>query len=321
MPRIERIVTVGLNPAIDRIIEVPNFEVGGHQRGQQRSRYPAGKALNVAKALAALDRPSIITGFVGEADAWEFERFITGMPHRRATSQLLHVAERTRENITVVDPETHVETHIRDAGFTVTDRDIDRMTSKLGLLARPGTLMAFCGSLPPGLAPATFGRLVRACLDAGAAVAMDTSGDALSAIKGLPLWLIKPNAGELGTLVGRKLTGEAQIAEAAAEVAQTASMVLVSLGPSGARLVTGDQPLTATVDEPVEVANTVGCGDCLLAGFIDGWLAEGDPESALRRGGAAATANAVALATGTFTEVDVSQFADITSTRKWTDAE
>ena len=318
MQRIESIVTVGLNPAIDRIIEVPNFEVGGHQRGKQLSRYPAGKALNVGRALAVLDRPSIVTGFVGEEDAWEFERFIADMPHRRVTSQLLHVAERTRENITVVDPETHVETHIRDAGFTVNDRDIDRVTSKLGLLARPGTLMAFCGSLPPGLAPATFGRLVRACLDVGAAVAVDTSGDALAAVKGLPLWLIKPNADELGALVGREPAGEAENAEAAAEVARTVSMVLVSLGESGARLVTEDQRLAAEVDPPIEPANTVGCGDCLLAGFIDGWLAGGDAEWALRRGVAAATANAVALTTGNFTEENVSRFADITSIREWT---
>ncbi len=62
------ILTIGFNPAIDRILECPDFHIGGHQQAKQIARLAAGKAANVNRALAQLGTDSIATGFVGVDD-------------------------------------------------------------------------------------------------------------------------------------------------------------------------------------------------------------------------------------------------------------
>ena len=59
------IVTVTLNPTIDRIIEVPGFTIGGHQQGRLHLREPAGKAINVSRALSELGLRNSAIGWVG----------------------------------------------------------------------------------------------------------------------------------------------------------------------------------------------------------------------------------------------------------------
>ena len=61
------IITVTLNPTIDRIIEVPGFMLGGHQHGRLRIREPAGKAVNVSRALSELGITSSAVGWVGSS--------------------------------------------------------------------------------------------------------------------------------------------------------------------------------------------------------------------------------------------------------------
>ncbi|MFQ6049219.1 MAG: 1-phosphofructokinase family hexose kinase, partial [Phycisphaerae bacterium] len=188
----EQIITVSLNPAIDRIIEVPNFTIGAHQRGRQLSRHPAGKA----------------TGFVGRNEVEQFERFLSS---GRTNSQFLAVDGATRENVTIVDPTARQETHIRDVGFVVSQRELTRLKKKLHLICRPTSLVIFSGSMPPGIGAEQFVELVQLCLHAQAKVAVDTSGPALQAVARLSLWLVKPNVAELAEIVGQPIHSDDQI--------------------------------------------------------------------------------------------------------------
>ena len=74
LPVIDTIVTVTLNPTIDRIIEVPGLHVGGHLPGRLRSRLPAGKAVNASRALSTLGVASTAAGWVGQETADLFEQ-------------------------------------------------------------------------------------------------------------------------------------------------------------------------------------------------------------------------------------------------------
>ncbi len=295
MADIDRFITVGLNPAVDRVIEAPHFTPGAHQQVHLRHREPAGKAINVSRALAMFDRPSLATGFVGAEEVEMFDRFLAALPRAglEIERRFVPVAGRTRENVTLVDPAAHVDTHLREAGFEVTSADLDRLRRTLGELAGEGVVMCFCGSLPPGVDASAFADLLRPCIDAGARVAVDTSGEALGAACALPLWLVKPNADELGEVTG---ADRQHIFDGAATLAANIDRVLVSLGADGARLIGGGSAWAARLAlNPNEVVNTVGCGDCLLGGFLSG-LADGlDDRESLIRAVAAATANAASL--------------------------
>jgi len=72
------IVTVGFNPAIDRILECPDFHVGGHQQARQIARLASGKAANVSRALAQVSVDSIATGFIGKEELDFFHEELLG---------------------------------------------------------------------------------------------------------------------------------------------------------------------------------------------------------------------------------------------------
>jgi len=284
------ILTVTLNPAVDRLIEVDCLVPGDHQVGREVSRTPGGKGINVSRVLAALGVGSIATGLLGEANRDEFADFLTGP---LIEDEFVLLAGRTRQNTTIADRSTGLHTHIRDAGLPVDRPAITRLADKLRSLVSRGAIVAFSGSLPPGAGPDDFAELVGICAAAGARVAVDSSGPALAAAAAGKLWLIKPNVQELAELVGRNLeTLDEQLA-AARKLAARTDYVLLSRGRDGACLVTKDHALCARAEvEASAVRNTVGCGDALLGAFLASIIRHEDAATALRKAVATASASA-----------------------------
>jgi 1-phosphofructokinase family hexose kinase len=307
-----QIVTVTLNTAVDRVIEAPGFAVGAHLRGRMVSRYPAGKAINVSRALARLGRSSIATGFVGQEEASMFDRFLAGAGPGRTVGQLLAVRGRTRENITIIDPQDHTDTHIRDEGFEVLEHDVQRMQVKLALLSRPGTIMVISGSLPPGLSADVFRELLAAAQDGGARLLVDVEGGLLKPVLARlsrPLWHVSLNRAELAQWAGHADVGDdAGLVRAARSINEQALHVTVTAGPEGAWLVTADGAWRGRAENLPPIANTVGCGDCFVAGLIDAHLHRRQLPQTLQSAIGVATANAVSTGVAEFDEADVQRW-------------
>lgn len=225
------IIAVSLNTAVDRILEVPNLAIGGHERGRLVSIQPAGKAVNVARLLGILGVRCILTGFVGEGDRGRFERSFAKSLVRL---ELFEGSGPTRENITLIDPERGVETHVRDVGFALSAEDVERVSKKLGILATKGSYVLFGGSLPPGLEARAFRSLLAVGCKRGAYVAVDTSGEGLEATRcAADLWLVKPNRQELAELTGREVRSDADVAAAAEALRGRVEQVIVTSGAEG----------------------------------------------------------------------------------------
>jgi 1-phosphofructokinase len=287
------IITVTLNPAIDRVIEVENFTLGAHQVGREVLRSPGGKAVNISRILSALGVPTVATGFLGADNRKEFAPLLADMSVR---AEFFTVPGRTRENVTIADPATGQETHVRDVGLTVSPRDVARLSSKLSLLSRAGGIVIFSGSLPPSMAPEVFGQLVETCMKAKARVAVDTSGPALREIGGRPLWLAKPNAAELPDLAGRELPDLKDQLTAARRLTWHIDNVLFSRGAEGAYLFTQELALFGRAPlEAGRVRNTVGCGDALLGAFVGAVFKGLPPRQAFAEAVACSTATACTL--------------------------
>jgi 1-phosphofructokinase len=298
------IVSVALNPAFDRILQVPDLAIGAHQRGRLVSIQPAGKAVNAARLLGALGTPCILTGFVGEGDRERFERSFDKTPVR---VEMFEGRGMTRENITLVDPKHGVETHIRDVGFEPTEEDVERLTRKLGILASKGSYVLFAGSLPPGMDAATFADLLKVCRDRGAYVAVDSSGPGLEAVrKTKGLWLVKPNREELAEIAGREVKDEAGIRAAGETLRKRIDNVVVTLGADGAYLFSRDGAWRGRPRvEAQTIVKTVGSGDALLAGFVHCHAHKKRPPECLRVGVACGTAACFQLRAGQVNPYDV----------------
>lgn len=313
-----RIVTVTLNPAIDRVLLAPQFAVGSHAKAKRIGWYPAGKGVNVARVLGMLGSRCIATGFVGKGELGIFEDYLDSVGKGRVVTQMLVVRGRTRDNITIMDPVMDTETHLREEGFKVQPDDVHRISSKIGMLAREESLIVLSGSIPPGVSLGDYRSILHRCNDQGAKVIVDTGEEVLSALRGEDIWLAKLNAKELSILADRPTDTLERTIEAANLVCRAGGghvdYVVATRGPEGALLIGQDVAIKARVFvHPGLIANTVGCGDALLAGLLHGWTRTGNWELALRQGVATATANATSREPGTLSLDEVSEYLEATT--------
>jgi 1-phosphofructokinase len=314
-----RVITVTLNPTIDRILEIPGFRIGQHAKARLRNRQPSGKAFNVSRALAALGVPNTAAGFVGQDAADDFERAARGAG---IAPSFVTLPGRTRENTTIIDPIDHTETHIREEGPTVSPGDVERLRDSLRGLVHSGATVVLTGSLAPGLSPEEFRGIVDDCIARGANVAVDTSGPALRAAASRLVWLLKPNREELAELVGSEAKSEPELLEHARRLRAHASTVLLSAGGDGAYLIASTGVWHACVQLPAgRLRSTVGCGDALLAGYLAAVLRSGSPDaSALRQAVAVAAASAMNELPAAFSLDEVRELASHVQIRELGDA-
>ena len=298
---------VALNPSIDRGMEVPNLTLGAHQTARLLFRRPAGKPVNLAHTLSALGNvPTTIIGFIGKGQQEYFEQYLTAAG---VACQFIPVPGETRENITLVDPVRRMETHLRDRGFDVAPADILALKEKLRRACSKDTIIAFNGSLPPGLAVEEFIELVNLCRSSGARVALDVGGPVLRACQSLGVWLIKPNVEELSEMLETRIEDHEQILRAGRTLKEQIAITIVSVGADGAFLFSASEDLKGAVPlDPAAVRNTVGCGDALLAGFLIGMATDKSLNDSFAYALAAATASAAALTPGEVPPADVRNF-------------
>jgi len=308
-----RIITITLNPAVDRVMRVERFRVGQHCAAKRTGHYPAGKGVNVSRVLAVLGVRSVATGFVGQRELGMFEEYLEQIGTGRITTQLLVVRGRTRDNITIVDPIDDTETHLRDEGFSVTRDDVVRVSSKVGMLARADSILCFSGSLPPGVCVGDFRSMLHRCDDAGARAVVDTNRKVLRAIRNERFWMLKANAEELATMTGMPTETEDEARSAARSITREhgggVEWVIATRGEHGAILVGPDTELVArTFVHPGLIMSTVGCGDSLLAGVLKCVVEGRSWSDAIRLGVASGTANAVSREAGEISVDDVDAF-------------
>jgi 1-phosphofructokinase len=309
------VITVTMNTAIDRVLKAPGFEVGAHINAQQMSHTPAGKGVNLARALARLGRSNIATGFVGHSEAESFESFLNaGEGLGRVNNQLLSVRGPTRENITVLDPDAGTDTHLRTTGYQLTEHDLARLTTKVGLLSREDVVFVFAGSLPDGMDDAALACLIATAQSGGAKVVLDLDGKTLGAALntlGQAVWMISPNRLEFADALGHDVDmGFEPLLQAVRLASAKAGWILVSLGRDGGLLVTDSGAYRGICEvDPARVVSTVGSGDCLVASVIDAHLSGRKPGEALKQGLAVATASTFHANPSDFDRADIKDLA------------
>ena len=117
-------------------------------------------------------------------------------------------------------------------------------------------------------------------------------------------FLIKPNNHEMGDMFGIILKSQEEIAEYARKLQHMgARNVLVSMAGDGSLLVTEDKETYRMGAAKGIVKNSVGAGDSMVAGFLAGYLENGDYAHALRLGTAAGGATAFSDGIGTREEI------------------
>ncbi|WP_245566565.1 MULTISPECIES: 1-phosphofructokinase [Thermocrispum] len=260
------ILTVTLNPSVDRTVEVPSLKRGGLVRAIGGHVEAGGKGINVTRALAAHRIPSCAVVAVGGAEGRHLAAMLEADDIH---SVLISVAEPTRSNISVVEPDGTL-TKINERGAALTEEELAQIRDGVISQLPTAAWVVVAGSVPDGVPDSYYGSLVRELRAHDVKVAVDTSGPALSAAIAEGPDLVKPNRAELQEATGREVLTVGDAVAAARMLQQAgARSVLASLGPDGAVLV--EPGGAAWHGEAVaQPRSSVGAGDAMLAGFLAG---------------------------------------------------
>jgi 1-phosphofructokinase len=283
------IITVTLNPSLDRTLLIDELERGAVLRTSEPTLEPGGKGVNVTRALSANGIASVAVLPVGGGEGAELSRLLE---KAGVHAHFVPVKARTRSNITLAEIDGTV-TKLNEPGYALSTDDLDTIMRVLKAVVSRGDWVVISGSVPPEFTATQYRALVESLTASGASLAIDTSGDALVASLAARPRLIKPNREELSELVGTPVDSIADVVAAAERVREDGvEYVLTSLGADGAVLV-GPAGVLVGESHVAVPRSTVGAGDCFLAGFLVKFSSdESDLEEALTEAlawGAAAT--------------------------------
>lgn len=286
------IYTVTFNPALDYTIWAGDIAGGGVIRMQKQKIFCGGKGINVSFILKELGLSSIALGFVAGFTGDEVMRQID---EAGISSGFIRLKEGyTRINVKI---KANPEVDLNDNGPDIDDEALSMLMDKLDALT-DGDCLVLAGSIPKSMPDDIYEQIMSRLSNKKIHIVVDATGDLLSNVLKYKPFLIKPNNFELEEIVGRKLSNDEEIANAAAELQKMgARNVLVSLGGDGALLVDENSKVSRIGVAPCEMVNSVGAGDSMVAGFLAGYLKSGDYEYALKLGTASggATANSEGL--------------------------
>ncbi|HEK1692502.1 TPA: 1-phosphofructokinase [Pseudomonas putida] len=274
-----KILTLTLNPALDITVSLDALRPGHVNRAQDQHSHAAGKGLNVAQVLADLGHSVTVGGFLGQDNLQPFEALIEW---RGFADCFVRVPGETRSNLKLVEADGRV-TDINGQGPQVDEAACEALMRLLEQVAPGHDAVVVAGSLPRGISPDWFARLLEQLKGQGLRVALDSSGAALRAGLQSAPWLVKPNTEELGEVLGLDVNSAAEQQAAAQRLLATGvEHVVVSAGEQGVSWFTAGHALHAQPPQ-VQVASTVGAGDSLVAGMVHGLLLAEAPAQTLRR--------------------------------------
>jgi 1-phosphofructokinase/tagatose 6-phosphate kinase len=262
------IITVTLNAALDKTLEVPNFTPGRRHRTVDQKTMPGGKGVNIARAIKRLGQPVIATGMTGGSTG---TRIAEALNDEAILNAFVRIREESRTNTAVLDPTSGLHTEINERGPSVTAHELELFREKLLYLAKGASICVFAGSLPRGVDQDVYASLIRGVRKLGVTTIVDTEGEPLRlAVRAEPE-VVSPNEAEAEELVGHEFNDDEDRVRAVAEIARLGAVEAIMTVPDGcyAQVLEAGAPVLyrVTVAE-LEPRSRIGSGDAFLAGYV-----------------------------------------------------
>ena len=277
------IITVTLNPALDKTLEVPNFTPGRRHRSVEQVTMPGGKGVNVARAIKRLGQPVIATGLAGGATG---TRIVEALNTEAILNAFVRIRDESRTNTAVLDPTTGLQTEINERGPAVTTQELELFREKLLYLAKGASMCVFAGSLPRGVEPEIYAELIREVRRLGVVTVVDTEGEPLRLATRAEPDVISPNELEAEELVGQEFNDVADRAQAVVEMTRLGAGEAIMTVRDGcyASVLDDSTSLYRVSVEEQEARSRIGSGDAFLAGYVAARYAGRSPVECLRYG-------------------------------------
>ena len=282
------IVTLTMNPAIDRTIGVDRLAFDDRAYILSSKDSPGGRGINAA---------SVIHSFGGDAHAIlpaggergsRFEQYMQKCGFPVTT---VPVRNDIRLNLTITDRHG-LTVKLNEIGPRLDRGEISSIEGTVDAQLAKASWLMLCGSLPPGVPSEFYAQLIALAKKKNVKTLLDTDGEALAqGIEAGPT-VVTPNQQEAERLLNVVLLTRSQSIAAARRIQSLgAHDVVLSLASRGAIGVSGESMWEA-IPPRVDAISPIGSGDALAAAFAWAFDKSGDFPDALRWGVAAGTASA-----------------------------
>ncbi len=281
------ILTVTLNPAMDRLMFVDGFKFNVTNRIYQRENCVGGKGTHVSANLACLEEPSIATGIAMGPTGRQIIESLQALGVQ--CDFVFSEQGDSRTNYVLLDGKS--STLICEKGPELPDDVMDEFAARYDKLTDSADYVIISGDASNFAFGEGFSlqdRMLDVAREKYVRVVLDSAGASLATgVKRKP-YLIKPNVEELAELTCMPTDSDDQIMAAIGSLDEYGiEIIAVSMGSCGSIVKYGDEYYRAGIAR-VEAQNTVGCGDAYLSGLV----------YAIKHGYAALPALALAAACG-----------------------
>ena len=283
--------TLTLNPAIDRILYLSELEKNVTNRVKKTTDTIGGKGTHVSINLKLLGQDNNACGICHGENGRQVIQMLSDYGIDDRFNQYMGDSRETRTNYLLIEDSTDC-TIVAESGVTLTQKELDELLSTMKEAIRPGDYLIFSGDASNSPDPSIYNKILHIFRERDLKFFLDTSGASLKECIQESPYMIKPNLDELSTLAGYSIPeDDASIIEAIDSLDRYGvEIIAVSLGGAGS-IVKTPEGVYRVHPPKVDVINTIGCGDCYLAGFVYGLSKGYDMEETIR------TATGVSAAT------------------------
>jgi 1-phosphofructokinase family hexose kinase len=280
------VLTLTVNPAIDRTITVDRLVFEDRAYILSRSDAAGGRGINAARVLTNFGANAIAITTSGR----QGRKFEEQLRQDSFGKEIVKIRHNIRINLTITDRQG-LSIKLNEVGPIVTQAEQNRILKGVEKHLPASSWLMLCGSLPPGVDAHFYTKLITLARKHKVETLLDTDGDALLHGMEAEPTVVKPNQSEAERLLNRALITRVQFIEAVQQIkAMGAKSAVLSLGGRGAVAASGEGVLEV-VPPQVEAVSPIGSGDAMAAAIV--WALDRDESfgEALRWGVAAGTAS------------------------------
>jgi len=204
--------------------------------------------------------------------------------------QVVPVENEIRTNLTITDKHG-LTVNLNEVGPELSKLEVSRVERAVKAALNHAAWLMICGSIPPGVPPEFYGRLIALARKKKVNTLLHADGEALrQGIEERPT-VATPNQQEAERLLGRTLLTRTHYLEAAERMRTMGpETVLLSLGSRGA-VGAFSEGLYEALPPRVDAVCPIGAGDALSAAYVWAMERKHNRLEALRWGVAAGTAS------------------------------
>ena len=282
------IITLTINPAIDRNFQVDRLVFEDRAYILSRGESAGGRGIIASRVLSSFGLKTLAILTSGGVHGQQFEKLLSscGFP-----VEVVRISADIRTNFTIMDKHG-LTIKLNELGPPITDAELDQIEQAVARKLNKATWLMLCGSIPPGVSPDFYCKLIKMARERNINTLLDTDGEALTrGIEAGPT-VVKPNQQEAERLLNRALLTRAHFLEAVTRIrAMGAESVLLSLGSRGA-VAANNARIVEALPPRIDVLSPIGAGDAMAAAYVWAVNKKKDFGDAVRWSVATATASA-----------------------------